>query len=115
MAVVTALTLATGCDRGGTDQGAAPPAAAPSSSPAPSAAPSPTPSTTPPASPSPSTPSKPAMPTMLRYGDKGAEVKALQERLTALGYWNGKADAEFGSVTRQAVFALQKAAGLGRD
>jgi peptidoglycan hydrolase-like protein with peptidoglycan-binding domain len=53
---------------------------------------------------------------MLRIGDKGAEVKALQERLTALGYWNGKApDGEFGSVTRQAVFALQKAAGLSRD
>jgi peptidoglycan hydrolase-like protein with peptidoglycan-binding domain len=52
---------------------------------------------------------------MLRVGHKGAEVKALQERLAALGYWNGKADGNFGSVTRQAVFALQKAAGLGRD
>ena len=52
---------------------------------------------------------------MLRNGDKGAEVKALQERLTALGYWNGKADGNFGSLTRQAIFALQKAAGLTRD
>ena len=52
---------------------------------------------------------------MLRVGAKGAEVKAVQERLTALGYWNGKADGSFGSLTRQAVFALQKAAGLGRD
>jgi peptidoglycan hydrolase-like protein with peptidoglycan-binding domain len=45
---------------------------------------------------------------MLRPGAKGAAVKDLQERLAALGYWNGKADGEFGSVTRQAVFALQK-------
>jgi lipoprotein-anchoring transpeptidase ErfK/SrfK len=42
-------------------------------------------------------------------------VVALQKRLTDLGYWNGKADGSFGSVTQQAVFALQKAAGLGRD
>ena len=40
---------------------------------------------------------------------------ALQKRLTELGYWNGKADGSFGSVTQQAVFALQKAAGLSRD
>jgi hypothetical protein len=52
---------------------------------------------------------------MLRNGARGAEVKALQERLTALGYWNGKADGKFGSLTRQAVFALQKAARLSRD
>ena len=52
---------------------------------------------------------------MLRTGDKGADVKALQERLAALGYWNGKADGMFGSLTRQAVFALQKAAGRSRD
>ena len=40
---------------------------------------------------------------------------ALQKRLTELGYWNGKADASFGSLTQQAVYALQKAAGLNRD
>jgi lipoprotein-anchoring transpeptidase ErfK/SrfK len=39
----------------------------------------------------------------------------LQQRLTALGYWNGKADGTFGGQTQQAVYALQKAAGLGRD
>jgi lipoprotein-anchoring transpeptidase ErfK/SrfK len=87
-----------------------PPAAVPSS-PAPSAKPSPAPSTTA----KPAAPAKPATPPMLRAGNKGAEVKALQERLAALGYWNGKADGEFGAVTRQAVFALQKAAGLTRD
>jgi len=42
-------------------------------------------------------------------------VVALQRRLTELGYWNGKADGTFGGTTQQAVFALQKAAGLGRD
>jgi peptidoglycan hydrolase-like protein with peptidoglycan-binding domain len=40
---------------------------------------------------------------------------ALQQRLTELGYWNGKADGTFGSLTQQAIYALQKAAGLGRD
>ncbi|GAA3947820.1 hypothetical protein Aau02nite_49800 [Amorphoplanes auranticolor] len=40
---------------------------------------------------------------------------ALQQRLTDLGYWNGKADGTFGGRTQQAVYALQKAAGLGRD
>ena len=51
----------------------------------------------------------------LRRGDKGDEVVALQERLTELGYWNGKADGNYGQLTQQAVFALQKAAGLTRD
>jgi peptidoglycan hydrolase-like protein with peptidoglycan-binding domain len=42
-------------------------------------------------------------------------VVALQQRLTELGYWNGKADGSFGGQTQQAVYALQKAAGLTRD
>jgi len=42
-------------------------------------------------------------------------VLALQQRLTELGYWNGKADGNFGGTTQQAVYALQKAAGIGRD
>ena len=42
-------------------------------------------------------------------------MTALQQRLTELGYWNGKADGSFGSLTQQAVYALQKAAGLSRD
>lgn len=40
---------------------------------------------------------------------------ALQNRLTELGYWIGKADGKFGGTTQQAVYALQKAAGIGRD
>jgi hypothetical protein len=46
---------------------------------------------------------------------EGAEVLALQQRLTELGYWLGTADATYGSLTVQAVLAFQKANGLGRD
>ncbi|HEY1485498.1 MAG TPA: L,D-transpeptidase family protein [Micromonosporaceae bacterium] len=82
-----------------------------SGAPAPSAAP-PSPS----ASPSPATP--PTVPTLtrkLRVGDHGADVLAVQQQLTALGYWLGKPDGHFGSVTQQAVWALQKVAGLSRS
>ena len=40
---------------------------------------------------------------------------ALQQRLIELGYFLPAADGEFGSGTQQAVWALQKAAGLSRD
>ncbi|WP_245861933.1 peptidoglycan-binding protein [Phycicoccus duodecadis] len=89
----------------------------PSVSPTPSA--SPTPTT--PAVPAPSTtPSSTAAATprpleALRYGDSGPEVLAVQQRLTTLGYWLGPADGNFGALTQQAVFALQKSAGLSRD
>ncbi|MFV0464257.1 MAG: L,D-transpeptidase family protein [Nostocoides sp.] len=42
-------------------------------------------------------------------------MRAVQQRLTELGYWNGPADGVFGGLTIQAVYALQKSAGLGRD
>lgn len=51
----------------------------------------------------------------LTRGESGPEVLALQKRLAELGYWNGTADGEFGPLTVQAVYALQKAAGIGRD
>jgi lipoprotein-anchoring transpeptidase ErfK/SrfK len=51
----------------------------------------------------------------LAPGDSGAQVLALQERLTQLGYWLGTPDGYFGDSTEQAVYALQKAAGLPRD
>ncbi len=41
-------------------------------------------------------------------GDQGAGVRAIQERLVALGYWLGTPDGEFGSLTTQAVMAFQK-------
>ena len=53
--------------------------------------------------------------TTLVRGDSGPKVLQLQERLTELGYWLGKPDGSFGSLTQQAVWALQKSAGLRRD
>lgn len=52
---------------------------------------------------------------MLRKGATGAAVRTLQKRLSALGYWLGAVDGEFGDATFHAVVALQKAAGLARD
>ena len=40
---------------------------------------------------------------------------ALQQRLSSLGYWLGTPDGTFGDATVQAVYALQKAAGISRD
>ncbi len=40
---------------------------------------------------------------------------ALQQRLSSLGYWLGTPDGTFGDSTQQAVYALQKAAGISRD
>jgi peptidoglycan hydrolase-like protein with peptidoglycan-binding domain len=119
IATVVALTLLTGC---GSDDGGGGGTAAPAptvTSESPSAEPS-TPTQEPTGTPTtkPTTkPTKKPKPKSdkLRQGDKGPEITALQERLTALGYWNGKADGKFGGSTRQAVFALQKAAGLDRD
>lgn len=68
------------------------------------------------ASPSPTaTATTPRDRTMLRAGDKGEDVLALQKRLSAAGYWLGRPDGVFGGLTVQAVYAVQKAAGLGRD
>ena len=51
----------------------------------------------------------------LRMGSRGTAVRALQIRLTALGYWLGAVDGQYGDLTRQAVVTLQKVAGLERD
>lgn len=39
----------------------------------------------------------------------------MQQRLSDLGYWLGSPDGSYGYLTSQAVLALQKSAGLGRD
>lgn len=52
---------------------------------------------------------------ILRRGDRGPAVAALQHRLLGLGYWLPGVDGTFGDTTQQAVWALQKAAGLRRD
>ena len=120
VAVAATVALAAGCGSGDSPQtGAQAPSVLPSSAPSgspsvsesPSAAPtssSPTPTPTP-------TATAPAKPEKLKIGMKGPAILALQQRLTELGYWNGKADSKFGGTTQQAVFALQKAAGIGRD
>ena len=115
VALTVAATLAAGCDSGGTDDQAAPAPTVQSSAPA--AEPEPTTSAPPTESaPSPTpTASKPPKPQKLKTGAKGEKVTALQKRLTELGYWNGKADGTFGGQTQQAIYALQKAAGLSRD
>jgi peptidoglycan hydrolase-like protein with peptidoglycan-binding domain len=48
-------------------------------------------------------------------GSTGPAVLALQQRLVALHYWLGTPDGTFGDSTEQAVYALQKAAGIARD
>jgi N-acetylmuramoyl-L-alanine amidase len=52
---------------------------------------------------------------VLRRGSSGSAVLTLQRRLNVLGYWCGSADGVFGHLTQQAVWALQKVAGLSRD
>jgi len=65
---------------------------------------------------SPSTTGAPAITaSALTLGDTGAAVARLQSRLSSLGYWTGTTEGQFGDSTQQAVYALQKAAGLVRD
>ncbi|MFC4063937.1 L,D-transpeptidase family protein [Actinoplanes subglobosus] len=112
IAAATAMTLAAGCESETPTAKGPTPGVPSSASPA-----APTGSPSPPA-PEPTVSSAPASPQpkrKLKSGAKGADVLALQQRLTELGYWNGKADSKFGSTTQQAVFALQKAAGINRD
>ncbi|TQN28509.1 L,D-transpeptidase-like protein [Haloactinospora alba] len=52
---------------------------------------------------------------LLLKGDSGPEVEELQEQLRSLGYWVGPVDGEYGELTVQAVYALQKTAGIARD
>ncbi len=51
----------------------------------------------------------------IQRGSKGALVRELQERLNTLGYDSGAADGIFGTNTREAVLAFQRAQGIGVD
>lgn len=51
----------------------------------------------------------------LQDGDRGPDVRALQERLVALRYYVGGVDGVYGYLTTQAVMAFQKVNGLTRD
>jgi peptidoglycan hydrolase-like protein with peptidoglycan-binding domain len=55
------------------------------------------------------------VPSTLVLGDSGPRVLALQRRLSSLDYWLGEANGQFGDSTQQAVYALQKGAGIARD
>lgn len=83
----------------------------PTPDPTPTEAPAPS---TPPPAPEP-TPEPPPAPVELARGATGERVVALQQRLADLGYFIGAPDGDFGGGTQQAVWALQKAAGLSRD
>lgn len=100
------------------EETSAPPEPAPSETPVPETpTPAPPQSTPPPAAePAPeATPEPPAEPAELARGATGERVVALQQRLADLGYFIGAPDGDFGGGTQQAVWALQKAAGLSRD
>jgi lipoprotein-anchoring transpeptidase ErfK/SrfK len=51
----------------------------------------------------------------LKEGMKGADVKALQQRLAALKYYPGATDGNFGANTLEAVWAFQEVNGLAAD
>lgn len=95
---VLTLTLATAC--AGSAEGGGSAAAAPRTTVAPAA---------------PGAPVEAPPAAILRRGDSGPSVLALQDRLVTLGYWLGTPDGSFGTLTEQAVYALQGAAGLDRD
>lgn len=50
-----------------------------------------------------------------RYGSRGEEVKQIQTKLRAWGYYNGSVDGIYGSKTFQAVKSFQKKNGLTVD
>lgn len=52
---------------------------------------------------------------ILRPGDRGTEVKFLQERLQSLGYSIPRADGIYGSMTEEAVEEFQASNGLTTD
>jgi Putative peptidoglycan binding domain/L,D-transpeptidase catalytic domain len=59
-------------------------------------------------------PVKPVVP-VLQLGSRGAPVVQLQRRLLSLGFWLVAPNGIFDDSTEQAVYALQKAAGIQRD
>jgi hypothetical protein len=80
---------------------------------------SPQPVQTPPAASTPApgqaAPETPAAVRMLRSGDRGSDVRDLQQALAALGYYTSSADGAFGDGTAAAVGSFQGANGLLAD
>lgn len=55
------------------------------------------------------------IPTLIKPGDRGEEVKRIQQRLKDLGYFNGEVKGNYLTITTSAVEAFQKDAGLQID
>jgi len=125
---VTSVGLLAGCASAASQAGTTVPRSAPSTSrpsivssdPAVGSAATTTSTTTPATTTSTTLPAK--VTTALLYmserlgpGASGPAVLTLQGRLGSLGYWLGTPTAVFDDATEQAVYALQKAAGLPRD
>lgn len=51
----------------------------------------------------------------VRKGDKGDDVKAVQQQLSNLGYYKGKIDGTFGQSSVEALQAFQEKSGLSSD
>ena len=52
---------------------------------------------------------------VLKQGSKNEQVKEMQRKLKAWGYYQGSVDGIFGAQTRKAVIAFQKKNGLKAD
>ena len=52
---------------------------------------------------------------VLKSGSKGDSVRRVQERLLALGYYEGTIDGQYGPATKTAVYRFQNAHGLSTD
>ena len=52
---------------------------------------------------------------MLQVGDRGEDVRTLQESLAQLGYRPGKVDGIFGEKTEDALIRFQEAQGIHAD
>ena len=64
------------------------------------------------ATPSPTPTPEPDRYATLSKGSKGIQVKELQQRLRALGWFQGNVDGKYGTVTRKTIQQFQQAAGI---
>lgn len=53
--------------------------------------------------------------TLSKLGSRGEEVRQIQTRLKALGFYNANVDGVYGAKTKNAVIAFQKSKGLTQD
>ena len=104
-------TTTTGTTSGTTTTGTSTTSPRPTATPKPTA----TPPKPKPTGPKPTTPPPLSDSSTMKQGDSGPAVLRMQQKLSDLGYWLGTPDGDFGYLTSQAVMALQKTAGLGRD